>query len=75
MKTRSGGNGEVLGRLPCASRLLVADADDLGAGMLEGHAQQVAHVHVVEVDAGDLPLPTHAGISVLLKRSPSWRTR
>ena len=39
---------------------LVADADQLGARMRVRHAQQVAHVHVVEVDARNPPGLLHA---------------
>ena len=38
-----------------AGGLLVRDANDLGVGMFVGVAEQVAHVEVVEVDAGDFP--------------------
>ena len=38
------------------SRLLVADAGDLHIGVIVGLAQQIAHVHVVEVDAHYLEL-------------------
>ena len=44
-----------------ARGLLVGDADDLGVRMFVGVAEQVAHVEVVEVDAGDFPnLSFHA---------------
>ena len=35
--------------------VLVTDADDLDLRMLAGHAQQVAHVEMIEVNAGDFP--------------------
>jgi hypothetical protein len=42
-----------------ARRLLVADPDDVRRRVLVHHAQQVAHVHVIEVDAGDSPAAGH----------------
>jgi S-adenosylhomocysteine hydrolase len=35
--------------------LIVTDGDDVGAGVSEYLAEQVAHVEVVEVDACDAP--------------------
>ncbi len=39
-----------------ARGVLVTDGDDVGAGVIEDLAEQVAHVKVVEVDACDAPL-------------------
>ncbi len=44
-----------------ACGLLIADADDLGIRVLGGLAQQVAHVEVIEIDAGDAPFFAHRG--------------
>ena len=50
-----GRNAEILDGLLHPLRLLVVDADDLGMRMIGRHAQQIAHVHVVERDADDPP--------------------
>jgi hypothetical protein len=50
-------------KVPCrihkTLRLLIADAHDLGVGMLRGLPQQVAHVKVIEIDARDAPFFAH----------------
>ncbi len=47
------GDGEVARGGDHPLRLFVADAGDLHVGMRVRHTQQIAHVHVVEVDADD----------------------
>ena len=37
----------------------IANTHDLDLGMFERISQQVAHVHVVEIDAGDFPFLAH----------------
>lgn len=44
-----------------ACGLLIANAHDLGVRVLGGLAQQVAHVEVIEIDAGDAPFFAHRG--------------
>ena len=56
VKTRSGGNREIGDRRLHAGRVGIVDAGDLGVRMLGDGAQEVAHVHVVEVDAEDAVL-------------------
>ncbi len=46
---------EVLLSAGHARGLIVTDGDDVGAGVSEYLAEQVAHVEVVEVDACDAP--------------------
>jgi hypothetical protein len=51
------GEVEVLDGAAHAFRMFVADGDDFGVRMVVGHAEEVTHVEVIEVDAGD----THEG--------------
>ena len=51
------GGAEFLDGVVHAFGFFVADADKLGVGVLGGHAEEVAHVEVVEVDACDAPDP------------------
>ena len=53
MVTIIGGDAEIFYHSGHPCRLLVADTDDLDVGMVEGVAQQVAHVEVVKVDSGN----------------------
>src|SRR5438094_5230916 len=46
---------ELADRLLHPRGFLVADTDNLAVRMFGGHSQQVAHVKVIEVDAGDAP--------------------
>ena len=47
------GNGEISDRVGHPGGLRIADADDLRIGVLVRLTQQVAHVGVLETDAGD----------------------
>ena len=51
----SAGMPNAVDRAAHARAVFVADADDLRIGMLMHLAQQVAHVHVVEIDADNAP--------------------
>jgi hypothetical protein len=48
-------DAEPVGRVRHARRLLVGDAHDLGVRVLVDQPEQVPHVHMVEVDARELP--------------------
>jgi hypothetical protein len=45
-------NSKIPNRGPHARGVFVADSYDLCPRMVENHAQQVTHVHVIEIDSG-----------------------
>ena len=53
--------GAWVDRQPRPRRLLVTHTHDLRIRMLVRHEQEIAHVHVIEVDAGDA-VPGHASL-------------
>lgn len=42
-----------------ALRPLIANADDLGGGMVMHHAEKIPHVHVIKVNPGYFPWSFH----------------
>ena len=69
------GEGEVLLGADHALEVFVTDGDEVGVGVIEDLAEQVAHVKVVEVDACDAPLfhgSRFAVLGSLLGASGRW---
>src|SRR5262249_23587800 len=55
LKQSIGRHLKLLRRLIHSDRLIVAQGNNFNVGMLAGHPQIVAHVHVIETDAGNFP--------------------
>ena len=58
----AGGQVEIGDGLLHARGVAVADAGDLGLGVVMHLAQQIAHMHVIKVDADDAELGGHSGL-------------